>query len=339
MKIKHNIMLTLVIAIICVMIITLYGRLYKTDDRIKKILDDTRISNHEIINDYTSNYQLDNSFFDNSLFSSPAGVLVEDSSIYITDSSKNCVYVFDLAGSLLKTIGTTGNGNMQFLQPHQIRCYDNLFYILDSGNNRIQVYSKEFEYEKTIKLIEFIEWDFGEENDFAYCDMAFDKEGNIFVSALAMQSHNTRVLRIDKQGIVTQLGDELVGYLASINGEIYFANHKTAITGLQNGKANTYYLSHENYLYKLIDGKLDVLSELPFKYDTVNFTYDNNYLYLSSYSLGTLDKFSVLGQYIGTIYVFDTDAKIRYMYYDEVYDFFIATSAENGIAFFLSNKN
>ena len=336
---KHCVRNTLIIIVSVLIILVMYN-LYTvftyTDEEALAIINDTSQGDFKITKNKNKTFNIEEHFFDCSEFAKPSGILVEKDKIYIVDSQNNCIFVFDQNGNLLNKIGSTGNGNMQFLEPHQIRFYEDHFYVLDSGNNRIQIFDENFTYYDTKQLNVFE--DYSSIDEFAYCDFAIAEGGTIYVSTLAMKSMNTHIFQIDNKGVITQIGDNLVGYLTAVNGTVYFVNHKTVLTATIRGKTGTHYVSYDNFLYVIDNGRLVRVNELPFKYDPVNFTYDENYLYIYSYQFDTLDQYTKQGEYLYTLYEFDEGTKIRYLAYDCKTNRLFASSPETSQVYCLTAK-
>lgn len=85
-------------------------------------------------------------------FRSPVGIALDDAgNVYVSDGaqwwtteeSHHRVVIFDAAGNYLATIGdrdTPGSGNQQLQGPRHITIDQNLLYIADSGNHRVQIF-------------------------------------------------------------------------------------------------------------------------------------------------------------------------------------------------------
>ena len=87
----------------------------------------------------------------NTHFSRVAGIAFDNAgNIYVSDGTpwhsvdegNHRIQVFDPEGNYLATIGTSGTvgtGNLQFHGPHHIAIYNNLLYVADGGNHRVQI--------------------------------------------------------------------------------------------------------------------------------------------------------------------------------------------------------
>ena len=63
--------------------------------------------------------------------------------ILVTETSNNWVDVFDSAGNYLRTFGSEGSANGQFVSPTGIIIHNNLIYIADFSNHRIQIFDSD----------------------------------------------------------------------------------------------------------------------------------------------------------------------------------------------------
>ena len=69
----------------------------------------------------------------------PLGIAIHDSGgIYIACSSDHSIHVFDQAGHQKRTIGSVGSGDGQFSHPNGIFIKENVMYVAEYGNHRIQ---------------------------------------------------------------------------------------------------------------------------------------------------------------------------------------------------------
>ena len=74
-------------------------------------------------------------------FVQPKGVAVDsDGHIYVADALANQVQIFDRNGIFLLGFGQTGNGPGEFMMPTGLTILDDLVYVADSHNQRVQVF-------------------------------------------------------------------------------------------------------------------------------------------------------------------------------------------------------
>jgi len=128
-------------------------------------------------------------------FDRPVDVAVDvDSSFYVLDAGNNRVQVFNNFSNFVRSFGSYGSRKGEFFKPRAIvvdSTRTNFYYIfvLDAGNNRVQV----FQYEKpTGKIVYFDSWGGlgSRDGDFKDPrDIVLDGAGNIWV----LDSGNERV--------------------------------------------------------------------------------------------------------------------------------------------------
>ena len=66
--------------------------------------------------------------------------------IYASCGDSNCIKVFNEDGTLKQTFGSKGNGHGQFQNPQKLTIFDEVLYVADSGNNRVQKFSLSGQY-------------------------------------------------------------------------------------------------------------------------------------------------------------------------------------------------
>ena len=88
---------------------------------------------------------------DNGHFSTPTGIFVDDSRIYITDLGNSRLQVFDRATRIyLATLQNPGSGEGQFLYPTDVAVdAAGHIYLADQGNSRVTQYDAGFQYMRT----------------------------------------------------------------------------------------------------------------------------------------------------------------------------------------------
>lgn len=82
---------------------------------------------------------------------SPVGVWVENATLWLVDKDQNQMMEYDLrTGRNTRTLFGTGSGSDRLSGPTDLWADEGHFYIADTQNNRIQVYSKDWEYVDSI---------------------------------------------------------------------------------------------------------------------------------------------------------------------------------------------
>ena len=83
----------------------------------------------------------------------PNGIICLEDSIMISDKASDAIIQMDYSGNLIKKIGKTGNGEGEFLSPGAIKEYNHEIYVLDQGNNRVQIFDEQLNYVDKVDLI------------------------------------------------------------------------------------------------------------------------------------------------------------------------------------------
>lgn len=227
------------------------------------------------------------------------GILCRKEDIIIVDRENNQLLILDYEGQLLRTVGKTGNGPLEFLNPQGITEQEGKIYILDAGNKRIQVLYPDFDYQTEIHFPEDITGKIEKTNS-----IAVDGDGNIFVSCADIGY--TKILcynSMDK--IFSEIGQNFFGTVAEREGKVYAVNIGFAIT--ENGKRVTGWRSGPNYLYSLTTEGMEMIAELPYGTIVLAFQVVEEGILCISNGYHTVD-----------LYGFDGSYKCTYGYQEEI---------------------
>jgi len=72
----------------------------------------------------------------------PGGLAVEQDEIFITDATQHCVFVFSKDGKPLRQWGKRGAQRGEFDAPYGIVVHEELVYVVDTNNSRIQAFTR-----------------------------------------------------------------------------------------------------------------------------------------------------------------------------------------------------
>jgi DNA-binding beta-propeller fold protein YncE len=87
----------------------------------------------------------------NPVIKSPGGIRIFDEKLYATDIEQHKVFIFDLKGNKLQEIGTPGTEDGQLRAPNAVTVdKDDNIYVADSGNQRIQIFTKDGKYLRNV---------------------------------------------------------------------------------------------------------------------------------------------------------------------------------------------
>lgn len=242
-------------------------------------------------------------------FEEPQSIVRVEDNIVVSDSKLYCLFVFDNNGKFIKRVGAIGNGELHFLYPMDLAYKNDVLYVLDSGNHRIQLLSKDFEYSGERKLNDI-------DSVHPYSHIEVDGD-DIYVSvAENIESKYAFIYKISgEDNRIYQIGLNSVGCLLNSNDSLYFINTwKKTISQTFNS---------ENHLYKIEDDKLVEEFELPYGIMAKDLVFRDEYIYILDGRNSSVDKFELSGKYIETIYQCPldsdiNDSEVSFLYYDYV---------------------
>lgn len=87
----------------------------------------------------------------NKILKAPGGLRIVDEALYVTDIEKAQVFKFDLSGKLLMALGQPGEAEGHFRAPNAVTADgDGNIYVVDTGNQRVQIFDNKGKFKKTI---------------------------------------------------------------------------------------------------------------------------------------------------------------------------------------------
>lgn len=111
-------------------------------------------------------------------FKRPTGIAVDSAAqrIYVTDTLRNQIFEMDMKGSVLRRIGKTGTGDGEFNYPTELRIQGDNLAVVDAMNFRVQVLSKDGEFQYSVgKIGDAVGAMFRPKG------IAFDSEGHLYI--------------------------------------------------------------------------------------------------------------------------------------------------------------
>ena len=84
----------------------------------------------------------------------PIGICVSQNRVFVTQLSGHCINVYELEGKLIKSVGSEGNGEVQFKTPNSIDVCDRNknFYVCDYSNHRVQILTEALKYHSMLGI-------------------------------------------------------------------------------------------------------------------------------------------------------------------------------------------
>ena len=263
----------------------------------------------------------------------PMGVAYCNGKIFVCDTPENKIKVFDTEFNFLYSIGSLGNEVGSFLNPSDIAIYDGKAYILDSGNNRLQI----LELDGTPVSSEHL-FNFSSSHNEYYSHLAILSPNEI-VFTVQDTGEKAKIYRMSNQEI-NPIYDTFMGSVYAWDGKTYAINlYEFTKMSIEETVAE----SGENSLLIFDGDKLESQITLPYMYSIADFVIDDGQLYVLSYLWNRLDHFDLQGNYIETLaqFSFDSGKSIDYKSYlafDKESSTFYITADDNSVIYEVQKK-
>ena len=206
--------------------------------------------------------------------------------ILAVDTTGNRILQFDYTGELIGSVGTTGNGAGEFLNPLWVTAYEKKLYVLDSGNMRIVVLNSDLSVEKEISLQGLGIHSFGA----PFASLAVLNEDMIFITADSYDDRKALLFKDQKELII--LEENFEGICAVGGGKAYFA--QSMVDG-RTGKV----------FYAEYDGEAGLIkNQLPYFNAPYDLIISGEDMYVLNGFYGAVERCALNGDYKETIYKF-----------------------------------
>ncbi|GAH88654.1 unnamed protein product, partial [marine sediment metagenome] len=116
--------------------------------------------------------------------------------IYILDSEDNNLKMFKSDGTFSKCFGRKGQGPGEFVRPWAISVIEDKFWVADTGNRRVQVFSIDGMYLRSYKVP--VEYGGG---------LAFDEKGSIYLNTKGFRSPKLISVHDDQGNLLKKFGN------------------------------------------------------------------------------------------------------------------------------------
>ena len=230
----------------------------------------------------------------------PAGILCREKDIILVDRGKDCLIRADYEGNSIQSVGGTGNGPLEFVSPTGIASFRGKIYVIDSGNNRVQVLTEDLQFEEELSLAD------SSDAPTVYENIAVESEHTIY---LCGDSLRDRHITKWKDGETTEIGENFYGSIYGDEGRIYAVNRGNICVDTEEIAMTV--VSGDNYLFQIENDKLTVLGRLPDGLSVNAFTCFDDQMICFASSLAKLYEFHPDGEWEKTLAVFkDLNEKI-----------------------------
>lgn len=250
----------------------------------------------------------------------PGGIFCNDEAVLISDKKTDCIFEVDYAGNILKEVGGTGSGEGEFISPSAITMCNEKIYVLDQGNNRIQVLDKELDYIEEIKLKNT------QSTDPNYIPEVLSvNQESIYVTGVSLENPV-----VDKytDGKLKEIGSNFIGSIYSCNNQIYLINSMVRYYDEANDSFGAL-TSCPEWLMTIKDNKLKKLCELPDGLNISSFLLTDRGIICVSCAGAAVYRLSENGKYEETITYIDglEDEEIPQISINEKEEYFIVITS------------
>ena len=270
----------------------------------------------------TENIITKEQFVEDKTHSGLCGVVCANEDLFVVSKGDNCVIQYTNSGDIKNTFGIVGNGEGEFSSPVAICEFDNMIYIADENDGRVQVFDLDGNCLKKYYIDEI------NDSDISVLDVEVD-EKYLYISVASFNRNRAKIYMIDKvTGEYKKIGKDNMGVFGrDNNNNIYFAQ---AFDYFKDGD-NDGYQDGDSYICTISDGKLVKLFELPEKYSPSDLFVFDDQLYIFSRAYSQIDVFELNGTYIKTIFSESSTVSNRGLGYMDI--------DKNGIVYLSDREN
>ncbi|XP_070560151.1 tripartite motif-containing protein 2-like [Ptychodera flava] len=164
----------------------------------------------------------------------PGGIAINPVNgwVYIVDQNIHCVHIYDQDGNHIKSFGSNGSQEGQFIRPFCV-CINTIgnVYVSDRDNHRIQVFNGDGQFLFTFGCKGSVD---GQMND-PY-GIAVDRHGNVYVA----DNGNNRIMKYESHGRFVSRVDDASGQLNSPIGVCVTDDDRVIVSDRGNGCIRMY---------------------------------------------------------------------------------------------------
>lgn len=257
----------------------------------------------------------------------PAGLVVDGEHIFICDAAANKIVQLSTDLTFENSWGALGNEPGNFIQPSDITVSQNKIYVLDAGNNRIQIFTSPSKVEETLDIFDYVS-----QNGDTYTNLAVTDSNEIYIATSAL-GETDRIFSYNTNNNTWDPLSDLYACIA-VHGDNVYAINTLEVTKKGN---NVTAESGSNALYEYspLDKRFEILFDFPSMYTISDFIVSDDSVYVLSVYHKRLDRFNLAGAYQETIAefndteLFDLDT---YLAIDEQGNFYVS-DGRNGVLY------
>ena len=220
--------------------------------------------------------------------SSPQQIASHDDILFICDSGNSRIIKCGLQGNVISEFGRQSSMTSNFIEPICIDVSSSQFCVYDRGSSKIQVLTLDGE--------PLWEYDLNEKFNFIsdIIDVEICEDETVYFSLIAYGKHtgNSGIYSL-KAGEIAKISSCTVGYLTSIENDIYFMS-KYELEDDNN------WISGYAEMLRITENGLERISAFSDSYSASGIDVFDGKLYTYNYCSQSVEVFSTDGRYIST---------------------------------------
>lgn len=256
------------------------------------------------------------------------GMVSTEDGMLCVDGKNSQLILLSPDGTVLEKKGELGSSPGEFQNPTGITKDDKYIYVLDDGNNRIQLFDMEMEYVKEIAIDKS-----RFEAQTIFRDLAVNGSGDIYMSGDTLL--NPGIVFYSAPGYIQEhIEENFCGFLSSFDGkiyaltsgQIYLPSDPEAYVGFGLRSGACTFLS--------VDGKkMTRVSSLEGQNYANDFIVNENMIYCTNSTYAELQKFKTDGKYQDSLGQFDEGASYNYVAEDTEGNIYVSNGNDQIMVF------
>lgn len=258
-------------------------------------------------------------------------VEVEDHLICV-DYENGQLVIVDKKGKVIEKKGKLGSAEGEFQDPTGITKDEKYIYVLDDGNERVQIFDHDLQYVKEVAIDKT-----DLEPGICLDDIEVDGKQNIYITAMFL----------DDPGVVVLNGETGKQTLQQVNFCGFLAREKDSIYGL--GSGQLYVPAKEPVSFGLGSGTCAFLECFPEESKKLcdmqgensicDFMIRDGFVYCASQCYNEVQKFAMDGTYIESLGGLNEKSEVEYLCMTENGDIYVSGKSEQIFVFTKSDMN
>ncbi|BDF35471.1 hypothetical protein CE91St62_35340 [Lachnospiraceae bacterium] len=256
------------------------------------------------------------------------GMVFTADGMLLVDGLNSQLIILSPDGTVLEKKGKLGSSPGEFQNPTGITKDDTYIYVLDDGNNRIQLFDMEMEYVKEITIDKS-----GFEAQTIFRDLAVNGSGDIYMSGDTILNPGI-VFYSAPDYRQEHIEENFCGFLSSYEGKIYALTSGQIYLPSDSEAYAGFGLHSGACTFLSVDGKkMTRISSLEGQNYTNDFIMSDNVIYCTNSTYAELQRFETDGNYSNSLGQFDEGASFNYVAEDDEGQIYVSNGNDQIMVF------